>query len=631
VVLSESEQEWDGDELADSPDEEKPVAKRQRLTKVGSSNGTIDSLARLPAVSTMSKDQRKSSVRVFTAMLLVFLLKACAIQNPGKTANALAKFGFAPTDKAASLERMTQAASSRVKRKSQRRAAKSEKNAKKSTPNGARRSGRSAVREREISYAEPLSDDLDSSGGSGSEDSNNSASGSASDSSSNESSDHRGERASSRGRRAAAGTTRRSSRARAEPDRLTPVAATGQSRRGRRSTSAGSSNGDASESSESSSSESASSDDEGAAAPSRRPAGKGGNGRAVKRGPKAANSSESEESSVGSGDNIKYRIQYILAHKKLTARDWRAVTESMNTHEITRGSAWVMDDEEYFSNSPKLIEKYLIKWQHASFLHVSWETEEDLVSIVGSSAKGHFTRYRQRLHSGEDLFEDVRSDEFFPPMFTLVDRILDVDCDQVVIQKVDWKNARLPPQESAPAAPAAAGGGAAGALEGDGVPAAGWLHGLENCFVTVKWLGLPYRACTFENISDLRARGIEYELAMRDFYRREQSEPLARPRGAPGSRTVLRSLDAALRTDAEKPPVCPGGGELRDYQWEGVRWMLFNWSQRRNSILADEMGLGASLRVALRLGVSSCDRSPLTASFLSAQERRFRRPCSSSC
>ena len=32
------------------------------------------------------------------------------------------------------------------------------------------------------------------------------------------------------------------------------------------------------------------------------------------------------------------------------------------------------------------------------------------------------------------------------------------------------------------------------------------------------------------------------------------------------------------------------GLQLRDYQWEGVRWMLFNWSQKRNSILADEMG-----------------------------------------
>ena len=40
------------------------------------------------------------------------------------------------------------------------------------------------------------------------------------------------------------------------------------------------------------------------------------------------------------------------------------------------------------------------------------------------------------------------------------------------------------------------------------------------------------------------------------------------------------------------------GLQLRDYQWEGVRWMLFNWSQKRNSILADEMGLGKTIQTA---------------------------------
>lgn len=35
------------------------------------------------------------------------------------------------------------------------------------------------------------------------------------------------------------------------------------------------------------------------------------------------------------------------------------------------------------------------------------------------------------------------------------------------------------------------------------------------------------------------------------------------------------------------------GRRLRDYQLEGVNWMVFNWYHRRNCILADEMGLGA--------------------------------------
>lgn len=39
-------------------------------------------------------------------------------------------------------------------------------------------------------------------------------------------------------------------------------------------------------------------------------------------------------------------------------------------------------------------------------------------------------------------------------------------------------------------------------------------------------------------------------------------------------------------------------GTLRDYQWDGVRWLLFNWSHKRNSILADEMGLGKTIQTA---------------------------------
>ena len=42
------------------------------------------------------------------------------------------------------------------------------------------------------------------------------------------------------------------------------------------------------------------------------------------------------------------------------------------------------------------------------------------------------------------------------------------------------------------------------------------------------------------------------------------------------------------------------GVVLREYQIEGVNWLIFSWYQRRNCILADEMGLGKTLQVVLR-------------------------------
>jgi SNF2 family DNA or RNA helicase len=37
---------------------------------------------------------------------------------------------------------------------------------------------------------------------------------------------------------------------------------------------------------------------------------------------------------------------------------------------------------------------------------------------------------------------------------------------------------------------------------------------------------------------------------------------------------------------------------LRDYQVEGIKWLVYCWYKRRNSILADEMGLGKTLQSA---------------------------------
>ena len=34
----------------------------------------------------------------------------------------------------------------------------------------------------------------------------------------------------------------------------------------------------------------------------------------------------------------------------------------------------------------------------------------------------------------------------------------------------------------------------------------------------------------------------------------------------------------------------PNGGKLRDYQAEGVSWLMSNFVNKRSSVLADEMG-----------------------------------------
>lgn len=42
---------------------------------------------------------------------------------------------------------------------------------------------------------------------------------------------------------------------------------------------------------------------------------------------------------------------------------------------------WFQEENNPEDDDPK--EKYLIKWQGLSYLHVSWETMDDLIELVG--------------------------------------------------------------------------------------------------------------------------------------------------------------------------------------------------------------------------------------------------------
>ncbi len=43
---------------------------------------------------------------------------------------------------------------------------------------------------------------------------------------------------------------------------------------------------------------------------------------------------------------------------------------------------------------------------------------------------------------------------------------------------------------------------------------------------------------------------------------------------------------------ARRALVAGGSLILRDYQLQGLNWMVYSWSQDRNVILADEVGRG---------------------------------------
>jgi hypothetical protein len=64
----------------------------------------------------------------------------------------------------------------------------------------------------------------------------------------------------------------------------------------------------------------------------------------------------------------------------------------------------------------------------------------------------------------------------------------------------------------------------------------------------------------------------------------------------------VKSLDEAA-LEASLPATLAHGGQLRDYQRQGVTWMLFNWHRSRSSLLADEMGLGKTIQTVIMVDI----------------------------
>uniref|UniRef100_A0AAR2JK17 DNA helicase n=1 Tax=Pygocentrus nattereri TaxID=42514 RepID=A0AAR2JK17_PYGNA len=177
-----------------------------------------------------------------------------------------------------------------------------------------------------------------------------------------------------------------------------------------------------------------------------------------------------------------------------------------------------------------------VKWTRVSYLHCEWATEQQLVKDkrIQQKIKRFKIKQAQRAHFFADMEEDP-----FNPDYVEVDRVLEVSyCED----------------------------------KDTGEPVVYYL---------VKWCSLPYEDSTWELKEDV------------DQSKIEEFEQLQAAR--PDSRRVERP-PASHWKKLEHSREYRNDNSLRDYQLEGVNWLLFNWYNRRNCILADEMGLGKTIQ-----------------------------------
>ncbi|XP_075685077.1 chromodomain-helicase-DNA-binding protein 8 isoform X3 [Rhinoderma darwinii] len=180
-------------------------------------------------------------------------------------------------------------------------------------------------------------------------------------------------------------------------------------------------------------------------------------------------------------------------------------------------------------------EEFFVKYKNYSYLHCEWATIQQLERDKRIHQK--LKRFKAKMAQMRHFMPE--DEEPFNPDYVEVDRILDES------HSVDKDN---------------------------GEPVVYYL---------VKWCSLPYEDSTWELKEDVDDEKVG------EFKHIESRQPNLKRVARPAA-TSWNKLDLSQEYS--------NGNQLREYQLEGVNWLLFNWYNRQNCILADEMGLGKTIQ-----------------------------------
>ena len=304
----------------------------------------------------------------------------------------------------------------------------------------------------------------------------------------------------------------------------------------------------------------------------------------------------------------KFKIQRIIGSRSEKRKVWKDICSSVNTSEIENGSRWSQDNSESSdeNNDQKVEERYLVNWADLSFLHCSWETEGDLIDQV-DKAKTSLSFFSRKSQDGVLFDSDERADgEYYDPSYIQIERILEV------IEPVMKIKDNLGPSKRSIKT-------RQNVRQDFGIifdrNHSDYETGIGRQFL-IKWKNTQYSNCKYEYERDLIINEVDYEDHLQSFLQRKR-KPIKKEMNAYSikyNREIRRLYNIfgdKIKDGEEKlanietykkeleEKLFANGGQLRDYQAEGVTWLIANHINRRSSILADEMGLGKTIQTAV--------------------------------
>lgn len=207
----------------------------------------------------------------------------------------------------------------------------------------------------------------------------------------------------------------------------------------------------------------------------------------------------------------------------------------------------------------ELEKEYLIKWKEKSYAHCTW--------MPGSWVWGYINPVMRRafLKSDRSQLPRMTTEEAIPDDYLRVDIVFDVKYtdDDLHVYGDDYETD---------------------------------LERVDNVSQAyVKFKGLPYEDAVWE-VPPERSHSKGWE-DFKSAYADWAKKPYISTPNQGSLRKHLASVRKQKFKQKDAQPKIMTGGEIMDYQQDGLNWLYYKWFQQQNAILADEMGLGKTIQV----------------------------------